>query len=1080
MAARNPKLYAQFGKTIFSKKSLRLFFEICVSIFALLIVILGLLLGRLSMGPINLDFIVPGVEDAFKAPQMQISASVEHAQLVWREWKRPFEIELVNVRLQKAEDPNWLKIEHIGVSLRLIKLFTGNISLKDLRLYRPHILLEKDEKGEFVLGFGESQPNQQMTFEEIAPFLALGGSHPSLGKLNDLRKISIIEANILLKDEKEKQEWELPKVTMILKRQVEGFQTELNLRPQQGPGSLTLGVVHHLETAKSEIYANFNHIAFRDIIKKERVSLNSPNAKNITPDDILNFFQHWGIPLNGQFHVTLNLETLQLIEGKCNVDIEKGELDLSLAKLLPFPVDSGNLSFIISQEGIDLKNLSLLSNEMLLTLSGKLDSPTSPILLNTPLDSSKTLEITGKVEDLFLNHLAALWPQDLAQKARTWIVENLREGTITHGKFTFKGHGTEESFVVDNLNGSLEGEGLEVTYLKGLPPAQNVKANATFDHKGFDINLLAGNVEGIEVQTGHMVLSNLDTNNETLSLDLTATGPLSDILDVVNHKPLEYASYGGIDPKKVKGKGKAEFHMEFPLLSDLAFKDIKIALKGSFNKVDIERKIAETLNVHLTQADLKVNVTQDQMVVKGQGVLNKLPSQVNYTHFFKKTAPHELQIDVETEISFEDFKRFGFDCQDYGEGYTKTKLTYIMGKNKESRLLVDLDTTDANLIFPPLEWEKKPGERGNISFSLLFEDGQLSRLNDLIMFSPTYSLQGEVIFGPEKQWKTIHLSHFKGPHTDAQLTLHSPHEDVYEVSCNGQSINLEKFLEYVNREENSVDHSPTDIKLSAQVGQLHLGEGRVFENVQASADLFLQGQDTIWKAVKLRAKAGKSVAHSEKSGVANVAGGVLFDITPGPNNTQTLEVRANDAGKFLKTLGIYDSVKGGYIVVKAKRQENGPFVGEFRLKEFNVNKVPVLARFAALLSPMGVANLFSEKGTVSMDRFECNFQFSEDLIIVSKGIGKSLSLGFTVDGKLDRKRRLYALKGNVIPARFINSILSNIPIIGSLLNGGEGEGLFAIAYTISGSFDNPSIDLNPLSALAPGFIRKLFQSLGED
>ena len=487
MKARIPNLYTQFGKMIFSKKSLRLFFEVCVSIFALLIVIFSLLLGRLSMGPINLDFLLPGVEDAFKAPQMQISASVEHAQLVWREWKRPFEIELVNVRLQKAQDPNWLKIEHIGVSLRLIKLLSGNISLKDLRLYRPHILLEKDERGEFVLGFGDSQPNQQMTFAEIAPFLALGGSHPSLGKLNELRKISIIDANILLKDEKEKQEWELPKVTVILKRQTGGFQTELNLSPQQGRGSLTLGVVHHLDTSKTEIYANFNHISFKDIIKKERVSLNPPDAKNLTPDDLLNFFQHWGIPLNGQFHVVLNLETLQLIEGKCNIDIEKGELDLSLAKLLPFPVDSGNLSFIISQGGIDLKNLSLLSEEMLLALSGKLNSPTSPILLTDILDSSKSLELNGKVEDLFLNHLAALWPQDLAQKARTWIVENLREGIITHGTFTFKGHGAEEDFVVENLQGSLEGEGLEVTYLKGLPPAQNVKAKATFNHKGFDI-----------------------------------------------------------------------------------------------------------------------------------------------------------------------------------------------------------------------------------------------------------------------------------------------------------------------------------------------------------------------------------------------------------------------------------------------------------------------------------------------------------------------------------------------------------------------------------------------------------------
>lgn len=1079
MKAQNPKLSMQFGKMFFSKKPLRLFWEICISIIVLLIVIVAIFLGRLALGPLSLDFILPGVEEAFKAPQLQISASIDHAQLVWKDWKRPFEIELINVNIKKAQNPHWLKIEHIEVSLNLPKLLTGRVSLKDLRFSRPHILLEKDEKGEFTLGFGESQPNQHMNFGEIAPFLALGGSHPSLGKLNDLKKISIIDAHILLKDDKEKQSWELPKVTVNLKRHAGGFRTELSLRPHQGRGSLTVSVAHNLKTSRADIDATFDHISLKDIINKERMKLTSSGGKDITPDDVFNFFQHWGIPLNGQLHLTLNPQTLQLIEGKGQIDIGKGTIGLSRDNRHPIPINSGNLSFLITQKGIDLKNLSLLSDGMRLTLSGTLDSPAPPLLLNDLLGPDKRLELKGQVKGLFLNRLATLWPEDLAAKARSWVVENLREGTVTQGTFSLKGHGMEDSFVLGHLNGSLEGQGLEVTYLKGLPPAQNINAKATFTQKGFDIHLLSGNIKGIELQTGHMILSNLDANDEALSLDLALTGPLSDIFDVINHKPLEYAAYGGIDPKKVKGEGKATLHIAFPLLSDLELKDVKIAAKGSFKKVGIERKITDTLKAHLTQADLDVKLTQDQMEVKGKGLLNKIPSHFTYTQFFKKAAPYELRIGVETDLSFEDFKHFGFDYQDYGEGYTATKLTYILGKNKESQLLVDLDTTDAHLHFPPLGWEKKPGERGNISFSLHFMDGQLSRLANLTMDSFPYFLQGEILFGPEKKWRTIHLSRFKGPHTDVQLTLHSPQENVYEVSCSGQSVNLEQFLEYVSREENAAHHAPTDIRLSTQVGQLRLGEGRVFEDVQASADLFLQGQDTFWNAVKLRAKAGKNVAHSEKSDVTNVAGGVLFDITPGPHNTQTLEIRANDAGKFLKTLGIYDSVKGGYIVVKATRNNQGPYAGEFRLKDFNVNKVPVLARFAALLSPMGIANLFSEKETLSMDRFECNFQFSEDQIVVSKGIGKSIALGFTVEGKLDRKNRLYALKGNVTPARFINSILDNIPLVGSLLNGGEGEGLFAIAYTVSGSFDNPSIDLNPLSALAPGFFRKLFQSLGD-
>lgn len=1073
-------LHVRFRKALFSKKSLRLFLEVGASILGLILVLFSLLLGRLSMGPINLDFILPEIETAFKAPQAQIAASIEHVQLVWREWERPCEVELVNVHIQKGQNKNWLKIAHIGVSLRLSKLIMGDISLKDLRFYQPHIRLEKEENGEFALGFGDSQPNQEFSFEEMAPLLALGGSHPSLGKLNELKKISIIDANILLKDDKEKQEWELPKVTFILKRKTDGFQTEVKLRPQNGKGSLILGMAHQLGSSRSDIYADFHDISFKDIIIKERVSFNSPHPESLSPDDVLNFLHHWNIPLKGRLRLALVSKTLQIIEGNCVIDIGKGELDLSSAKLTPIPISSGNLSFAFSERGVDLKNLSLLSDEMLLSLAGKLRSPTSPFLLTNPLGANNLLELNGKIQDLLLDHMPALWPKDLAQHARNWITENLTKGTLTHGMFTLKGHGEEEGFVVDHLKGTLEGEEANVTYLKGLPPAQNVKAQASFDLKGFDIKLLSGNVQGIALKDGQVLISHLDTNHETLSLDIAAKGPLSDILTVLNHKPLEYASYGGIDPKKAKGTGMVNLHIAFPLLSNLKFKDVKIALNGSFKEVALAREITDTLTAQLTAGDLAINLTQDQMVIKGTGFLNQLPSQLTYTHFFTNIGTQELKIDVKTNASFQDFKRFGFDYQEYGKGPMKANLTYILEKNKNSHFLIDLDTTTASLEFPPLEWEKKPGEKGKISFSLLFENGGLSKMNDLIMVSPTYSLVGNILFGPQKKWKTIHLSEFKGPHTEAALTLHTPRENTYELSCKGKSIDLEKFLEYVKVEEHETHHAPTDIKLSAQTEQLRLGEGKIFQNVDASAELFLQGKDTTWKSVKLRAKAGKNVVHNRKSAVSSVAGGISFDIIPGPNNTQTLEVRANDAGKFLKNLSIYDDVKQGYIVIKAQRQGKGPYVGAFKLKEFNVNKVPVLARFGALLSPMGIANLFSEKETLSMDRFDCDFQFGEDLIIVKKGIGKSISLGFTVDGKLDRIQRVYTLKGNLIPVRFLNSILNNVPLIGPLLSGGEGEGLFGIAYTVSGSFDDPQVSLNPLSMLAPGFFRKLFQSIGED
>jgi hypothetical protein len=42
------------------------------------------------------------------------------------------------------------------------------------------------------------------------------------------------------------------------------------------------------------------------------------------------------------------------------------------------------------------------------------------------------------------------------------------------------------------------------------------------------------------------------------------------------------------------------------------------------------------------------------------------------------------------------------------------------------------------------------------------------------------------------------------------------------------------------------------------------------------------------------------------------------------------------------------------------------------------------------------------------------------------------------------------------------------------LGGGENEGRFGINFRLSGPSTSPALTINPLSALAPGFLRKIF------
>ena len=84
------------------------------------------------------------------------------------------------------------------------------------------------------------------------------------------------------------------------------------------------------------------------------------------------------------------------------------------------------------------------------------------------------------------------------------------------------------------------------------------------------------------------------------------------------------------------------------------------------------------------------------------------------------------------------------------------------------------------------------------------------------------------------------------------------------------------------------------------------------------------------------------------------------------------------------------------------------------------------------------------------------------------------SLGITFEGSVDLDQDQVDLRGAVAPAYALNGILGDVPVIGDILVGGEGEGIFAVTYEASGSSGDPQVAVNPFSALTPGVLRNIF------
>ena len=88
------------------------------------------------------------------------------------------------------------------------------------------------------------------------------------------------------------------------------------------------------------------------------------------------------------------------------------------------------------------------------------------------------------------------------------------------------------------------------------------------------------------------------------------------------------------------------------------------------------------------------------------------------------------------------------------------------------------------------------------------------------------------------------------------------------------------------------------------------------------------------------------------------------------------------------------------------------------------------------------------------------------------------SMGLTGAGAYNLERDDLDVDGVVAPSPMLNlSILGEIPVIGDLLVSRRGEGVFGMTYSINGPAAQPRVGVNPVSALTPGILRRIFEPL---
>jgi AsmA-like C-terminal region len=191
---------------------------------------------------------------------------------------------------------------------------------------------------------------------------------------------------------------------------------------------------------------------------------------------------------------------------------------------------------------------------------------------------------------------------------------------------------------------------------------------------------------------------------------------------------------------------------------------------------------------------------------------------------------------------------------------------------------------------------------------------------------------------------------------------------------------------------------------------------------------------------------------------------------------RTLTMTAANAGELLAGLDIVKRMVGGRLSVTGSYDDTAPdhpFDGTAEIEDFRIRDAPVLAHLLQAVTLYGLVEVVRGPG-LGFSKMVAPFRLTEDTLTLTDARAFSPSLGLTARGTIDLELGRVALDGTIVPAYFFNSLLGNIPLVGRLFSPEQGGGLFAASYTVRGLLDDPTVTVNPLAALTPGFLRGVF------
>ncbi|MCB2082420.1 MAG: AsmA-like C-terminal domain-containing protein, partial [Rickettsiales bacterium] len=558
---------------------------------------------------------------------------------------------------------------------------------------------------------------------------------------------------------------------------------------------------------------------------------------------------------------------------------------------------------------------------------------------------------------------------------------------------------------------------------------------------------------------GNVSIMNMGETPE-LAGQVEARGPVTDII-IANAALAETETeMMATRLSEISGQANSQFSIEMPLSQVVRGDQVRFALDSELQNVAAPELVGD---YSISEGNFKLHYRKQDITMQGQARVNNVPVTIAYKRTPDAHAVEEGQYTFTSTLTPSELEKLGVDLPEVVYGNMDVTLEMWQGL-KDVRFEGNIAAKEIQLSIPALGWIEPRTMPFRASFSATPGQNKQLRVNRFTIdagdgfLKANGSLELDNVASPES-WK-VTLESLRYGDNDLSFRIQHSSGGVLRADIRGKQWDVRPLITayWANVLPETKEQY---IRVNADINHV-LAAGDVVLDDFLLVTRDVTGCPEATLGARIRGEIGKGFSYRARQSEEGCM----------------IRVQTEDAGHMLRAMDFPGYIRNGALELSARYEDQKDsryaiYDGKVHAKDFTLQKAPVLAKLLSLGSLVGVLDLLNGQG-ITFNKLKGEFSYVEDLLSLKGVKASGNALGFTLEGNVQPKQATMDLKGALVPAYALNTILGNVPLLGKLLVGKEGEGVLATNYSLSGSYPEPEITVNPLSLLTPGFLRNVW------